>query len=239
MSFIDKAVNSRAEVLQDPLVFDSLLIWLEANGADQIPDAATAFVTIQDSSGNQLIARTAAVINGSQLSYTQNWSKATFPTDTDYIAIWEWQVSGVKLTQRQFFDVVVTKLGVLIDDSDLLTEYPNLLIHMKAVGETTLEKPITRAWAKLLERIRGTGNRPSLILEPERLMLVGTELALALACKMLVKNKDDLWYTRYKDHMKSYEELFTGLGTMKYDKNEDAVVDQDDTAEPALRRWHV
>lgn len=248
MGYTEEGIDQRSEILLaggNPaiLVEDSLVFWLKENGKLLVPDDASAFVTILDPSGTQLVARTAADQDGSQLSYTRTFNMTgtapNFTAAEDYVALWEWTINGTAFTDRQFFDCVRTKLPCPLDDSNLMVEYPNLLLHFKALKEDDLTKPIKLAWSTILDRIRAGGNRPSLILDRARLTNPAIQLALAFASGMLARESGDIWADRETKHFKRFEELFNGLGTLKYDKNEDGVVEEKEETRVNRREWFV
>lgn len=223
MAYVAEGIDQRAEVLQDAAA-DSLVFYPKHDGA---PDAApsSAFVTVVDPSGRELVPRTAATITGSKLSFTQAWPKATYPLDEEYIALWEWTVGGIVYSDRQYFDVVKNKLPCLIDTSDLQEVYPNLLNQLKAIGEQDASKFIRRAWSELLDAIRSSGRRPSLITDKVRLINPAVHLALSFTCNALAREAMDIWSSRAKAHSKRWNELFGQLGELRYDATEDGVTD--------------
>lgn len=240
MAYVDEGIDQRAEVLSAGV--DSLVYYAKKDGAAVTADPASAFVTIYDPTAGEKVARVAATIaaNG-KLSYSRTWELATFPYAEDYCALWEWTVGSVAYSDRQYFDVVRNKLPCLIDESDLLELYPNLVEHMKAVdGATpTLAKFIKRGWSHLLDRIRVGGNRPPLILDRSRLVNPAIHIALHFATAALVREQDDLWDRRQERHMKLYETAVAGLGELRYDHNEDTIAEKEETARPNRRAFNV
>ena len=238
MSYIDQSIDMRAEVLQGAV--DSLVYWAKSNGAPVTVDGGTAFVTVMDCTGSQIVARTAATIaaNG-RLSFSQMWTMAQWQLQEDCIALFEWAVSGVAFADRLYFDVVINKLLCPIDTSDLLEFYPDLESHLAAIGETDTTKFIKRAWSKLLNRIRSGHNRPSLILDKARLIEPAVELTLFLVCRALSRNPDDLWASRKSEHADDYKTAIAGLGELKYDRNEDGLAEQNEVKRINRRKWTV
>lgn len=234
MAYSNEGIDARAEVLLDAT--DTLAYYVKKDGTQVTVDPATAFITILDPSGNEKVARTAAVIAAlGKLSYTRTWTLGTFELWEDYVALWEWQVSSVVFTDRQYFDPVKNKLNCLIDTNDLLDIYPDLVSHLGTIGETDASKPIRAAWSMLMDRIRSGKNRPSLILDKVRLVNPARQLAAHFACESLSKEPDDLWDKRAVKHLKFYEMLYGGLGELKYDRDEDGLAAQSET-KPINRR---
>lgn len=219
--WLNEGEDRKAEVLSGAGV-DSLVYFVKGPDGPQTVDAASAFVTIHDAAGSVKVARTAATISpGGKLSLGQAWPLATFPLAPDYFALWEWQVGGVAAADRQLFDVVKTKLRCPVDSSDLADMYPNLQDHLKAIEVDDASRFVRRAWSQLLDRIEAGGSRPSLILSTHRLINPTLMLALAMTCEALSREPGDVWEGRAVKHLKSYEALFSGLGSLTYDRDED------------------
>lgn len=245
MAYVNEGIDQRVEVLQSTGE-DSLVYWPKANGAAIAPDTVapmapeTNFVTVFDPSGVEKVARTAVEIgDDDQLILTQAWPIATYPLYEDYSALWEFVSDDVSYADRQYFDVVKNKLPCLIDTSDLQEIYPNIANHLGSLGETDASKMVRRAWSVLLDRIRSGGNRPSLILDRARLVNPGLQLAAHFVCSALSRESDDIWDKRQEQHFKLYKELFAGLGTLKYDRDEDALAANSETKELNRRRFGV
>lgn len=232
--YADEGIDARAEVIvvntltNNPPINDTLTFYLKGAGKVITPDAATAFVTILDPLGAVLRARGAAVIStGGRLTLTQQWNESGTPAYAlweDYCALWEWQVSGVPFADRQFFDVVRTKLPCLIDTSDLQELLPTITTHLVAIGEVDCTKFIRRAWSEILDRIRSGANRPSLIMDRSRLVNPAVKLAMAKTCFALTRAPADIWDKRKDTFTKEYEVAWAGLGELKYDIDEDGRV---------------
>lgn len=236
MSYVNEGVDSKAEVLSGD-VTDSLVYWCKENGAPLTPTPASAFVTILDSGGAEKVARTAATITSTKLVLAQAWPTNSYPLEEDYIAVWEFASGGVSYADRTTFDVVRTKLPVLIDTSDLEELYPNLLKHLAAIEETDASKFIRRAWSFMLDRIRAGGSRPSLILDRARLVNPGIQLACCLAMDALCRQPGDVFDLRARRHEKNFESLFQGLGSLTYDKDEDGTADNEPRRVNRSRGW--
>lgn len=234
MSYVNEGVDSKPEVLS-ATVADSLSYWVKADGAPAVP--TTPFVTILDPNGTEKVARTAATITGSKLSLSRTWDLATFPLAEDYIAVWEWTVGAVSYADRTTFDVVKTKLPLLIDTSDVEELYPNISKHLVAVGETDCTKFVRRAWSLILDRIRAGGSRASLIMDRDRLKNPAIQLAAALVNDALCRNPGDVFDQRARRHEKNFEALFAGLGSLTYDKDEDGLSDETPQRVNRVRAW--
>lgn len=243
MAYANEGTDVRAEVKQGTDA-DSLVYYAKDNGVPVTVDPGTAFVTIKDTGSADLVARTAATIAaGGKLSRSQTWPEATYPLLEDYQAVWEWQVGGIPFSDVQFFDVVRNKLPIMIDTSDLQEFYPNLDKHLNAIEETDASKAIRTAWNTMLDRIRTSGARPSLIVDRARLVMPAKHLAMANVARMLCRKEGDIWDKRADHHDKQFEILFGGLGSLRYDINENGVVDKEgdrvEKARPSTRRMGV
>lgn len=240
MAFNAEGIDQRPEILYGAAA-DSLVYWPKKDGAVQAVDALSAFVTIFNPSAAQLVARVAATINGNgSLSYSRAWDVATYLLGQDYAVLWEYTSATVAVADRTYFDIVRNKLPCLIDESDLLELYPNLVEHLKAVEPVPdLSKYIRRAWSMMLDRIRSGQNRPSLILDRARLVNPAIHLSLHFACMALARDVDDIWDKRQAGHLKMFETIYAGLGELKYDINEDTVADQEESKRINRRKWTV
>lgn len=224
MSYLDEGIDQRPEILFGAAA-DSLVYYAKKDGAAQSIDANSAYVTIRDPGGTQKVARTqvGVTISGGALIFAQAWSSSTYELWEDFQAVWEWTVGGVSYTDRQFFDVVRNKLPCLIDESDLLEQYPDAEEHLLSLKITDASRFIKRAWSRVLDRIRSGKNRPSLILDRSRLVNPALELATAFMCRALMKESGDIWAERMKEHFAEYRELVAGLGDLKYDIDQDGL----------------
>lgn len=247
MSFVDQGIDQRPEVLQaggpggaPATIQDSLVYYVKANGASQTVDPNSAFVTLMDNGGAVVVARTAAAIaaNG-KLSLTKTWDAASWTLQEDCIAAWEWTVGGTAGADKQYFDVVLNKLICPIEVSHLLESYPDLEQHLLAIGENDPTKFIKRAWSKFLVRIRSGHNRPSLILERDRLFDAVSELTLFLICRALSRTADDVWERRKTEHEEDYKAAVAALGELKYDRNEDGLAEQNEVKRINRRKFTV
>lgn len=236
MSYLNEGIDSKAEVLSGD-VADSLVYWCKQDGAPIVPTPSSAFVTVLDGANAVKVARTLATIVGSKLVLSQTWPTATFPLAEDYIAVWEFASGGVSYADRTSFDVVRTKLPVLIDTSDLEELYPNLAKHLVSISETDASKFIRRAWSFMLDRVRAGGSRPSLIIDRARLVNPGIQLAACLTMDALCRQPGDVFDLRARRHEKNFEALFQGLGSLSYDKDEDGVADAEPRRVNRTRGW--
>jgi hypothetical protein len=235
MSYANEGIDQRAEVAQG--LTDSVGYYVKAAGV--LPSiGASAFVTILDPGGTEKVARTAATITGNLLSLSQSWTG--YSLEEDFVAVWEWTVGGIWFADRQYFDVVKTKLPCLVDTSDLEEFYPNLQNHLKALEENTdAGKFIRRAWSHLMDRLRSGKNRPSLVLDRARLVNPGIQIALWFASEALTRETDDVWDKRAAKHEKRYEALMAGLGELKYDADEDGLASNNETKRVNRRNFQT
>lgn len=229
-SYTDEGIDSRAEI-QYGATSDTLTYFAKANGAPQSIDALSAFVTILDPGGSTKVprAQTGIVITaGGKLTFTQAWASATYELWEDFVAVWEWTVGSVPHVDRQFFDVVRNKMQCLIDESDILEQYPDAQQHLLSLGVANTSRFIKRAWSVLLDRIRSGKSRPSLILDRTRLINPAIEGATARMCRALSKETGDIWHERMIHHFREYNSLIAGLGDLKYDRDEDGLAADND-----------
>lgn len=235
-NYVNEGIDQRFEVLVDTA--DSLVYWPRVDGLRVTPTSGT--FTVESPSASVLAGPTAFVVGANgQLPISQAWPEARYPIGEDYQTLVTYVVAGVTYSDRIYFDVVRTKLLCLIDDDMLQGVYPDIENHLLGIGETNTAKFIRRGWSQLLDRIRAGGNRPSLILDKQRLINPGIERALQLACFALSKDPADLWDMRAQAHEKRYEEFMKGLGQLRYDLNEDAQADRSEETRVVRRRFSV
>lgn len=227
-------LDGKAEVQAGAV--DVLRFWPKYDGAPAMLDSGSGFVTILDPSGGVKVARAACTVDtqNSVLSVSRTWNEVI---DEDYIAVWEWTVNAVVFSERDMFDIVKVKLPCMIDTTDLEDFYPDIRQHLNAIAEVDASRFARRAWSMLLDRIRSSGHRPSLVIDRARLVNVGLQCMAALTCNALSRSPGDIWDLRAAGHAKSYEALFSGLGQLKYDRDEDGVSDDVPARVNRIRAW--
>lgn len=243
MAYVDLGIDQRPEVLLNKE--DTLQLIVKRNGKLVPLDNVDATVTIMRPTGEVIVAETAAdmarVADG-MLRYTRTWNEENdlkFELWEDYIAEWKYKVNGSISYDTIFFDVVRMKLPCLIDVNNMLDFYPDLVEHLLAIGESDADKFCRRAWSLMLDRIRSGHNRPSLILDRSRLVNPAVQKALELACDALTKDITDIWTARAAKHLARYNELRSGLGELKYDRDEDGRAGEDDVKRINRRKMTV
>ncbi len=236
MSYIERPADVRAEVLQGAT--ESLVFRPRLDGDPETPDSA--FVTVLDQNGGVKVARASVApeADGS-LVLTRAWDTSTYPLGEDYCLLWEFTVGSTTTTERQFFDVVKTKLQCPIDTNDLLEDYPTLEQTLKQLQNPDAARFIRRAWSRICGRIRSKGRRPSLILDSQRLANVTLELSLYAICRAVSKEAGDIWSQRMEAHEKNYEVEWNSLGELRYDDDEDGVASTDEKRNVSLPRFFV
>lgn len=218
MTYAFEDYDQKPEVQKN--LSDTLTYYPKRDGAPSTVVAASAYVTILDPGGTEVVARTAATIASNKLTLTRTWDEEL---SEDYIAVWEWQEGTTTYGDRQTFDVVLTKLPNPLDTSKLQELYPDITSHLAAIGEPDATKFARRAWSMILDRIRSGGNRPALVMDRRRLINPALQLMAALVANTLSKVPGDLWDARASAHMRSYQAFYAGLGTLKYDRDEEGL----------------
>lgn len=239
MAYTAKGIDQRAEVAQHATVQDTLEFWPLVDGAPVVPSAGS--LTVYGPGGAVVVARAAATVGGTsgRMSLTQAWTAGAYPLDEDYHALWEFTVGSATYMERQYFDVVLAKLSCPVETNDLLEVYPNIDKMLVAVGVSDASRPVKRAWAWVLSKIRGTGLRPSLVLDRSRLHEPTLERALYYACDSLMRQPDDLWERRALRHEKDADAALASIGELKYDEDEDGVADEGEQVNPTRPRFYV
>lgn len=232
-------IQARAEVLSGAA--DTLAYWPAVEGFGVLPTAA--FVTVYNPNGGEVVARTEVTPESTgRLALSRTWDTSSSPIDVEYFAVWEFTTpDGLSHADRQSFDVVKSKLPILLKAAHLLARYPNLRKHLESLQNAlaTPEHFARMGWEDLLERVRATGKRPSLIMERERLIAPARELALSHASGALVKSAGDVWDSRAKAHLEHFSALFGGLGELAYDVDEDNTTGEDEKRNVVIRDWSV
>jgi hypothetical protein len=255
--FTDEGSQQRAEVL-----------WAETVGATGLLDTLRYFprrdgvlfndprftlvkggYTIRDPGGKQLDQDMS--FDGSILLKPQGcfeiykaWDSNTYQLFEDYIV--DWQVRFVDalsgetfFNDRQFFDVVRTKLYCTVDDNNLQSYYPDLPLAIQALGVTDTKRWINLAWSQILERVRSGGHRPSLVVDNSRFFNPALHLSLSLVADALSREPDDLWGKRADKHSKRYDEAWNGMGQLKYDYKQIGLADPAEVARINRRGFSV
>lgn len=242
MAYVNEGIDQRAEVLSNKQ--DTLVVFVKHDGKLAILNASENYIRIVSPTGGELVPRThvpgAGAATG-KLTHSRTWEENTFPLDEDYIAEWEYQLAGDPTVryETQFFDVVRMKLPCMIDANNLANFYPDIVSHLTAIGETEPDKFCRTAWSLMLDNLRSKRARPSLILDKARLVNPATQKALELACRALSREVSDVWADRAKVASDLFNGLMSGLGELRYDKDQNGLAAPNEKRRINIRRWTV
>ena len=205
---------------------DALVFWALVDGLPVKPTSAT--VEIHDPSGGILVASAAVTPDDSpvgRLALSQAWPVGTYPIGEDYAALWTFTVNSIVYSERVFFDVVRSRLPILVHPKLMTDLQPNLADHLRGIGldgnEDDLRVFAIHGHAHLCDRLRKGGWRPSLVTDRRRLVSAALQYALHFANAAIAKTPDDLFDKRATNAMKLAGEVFDGLGMLRIDKDQD------------------
>ena len=167
-----------------------------------------AFFTLNDPSGNPVIARTAVSIIANVATYTiaANELPASLELSEGYVQIWELTIGGHNYTFRKPTAISLSSLYPVISDLDLESEYSDLAsIRPSSLG-TTYQKYIDESWIQLIQRIRDMGNMEYLIMSPQSLRSAHKNLTFYLIWKDM--DSSGLAEGRYLDLAREHRKQF-------------------------------
>ena len=209
----DVLERSRSYVVDLPIYRDNDLV-----------SPTGAFFTLNDPTGNPVIARTAVSIIANVATYTIGASELpdSLELSEGYVQIWELTINSHAYTFRKPTAISLSSLYPVISDLDLESEYSDLAnIRPSSLG-TTYQKYIDESWIQLIQRIRDMGNMEYLIMSPQSLRSAHKNLTFYLIWKDM--DSSGLGEGRYlslaQEHRKQFEFDFRRL-TFNYDLNKD------------------
>lgn len=172
------------------------------------------------------------------------WDGTSYLLAEDYIVDWQVRFTDANSSEgfyneRQFFDVVRTKLQCMVDHKQLVELFPDLTQQLASIGATDSVAWIRSAWSEVLDRIRSGGHRPSLIMDGTRLRAPTLHLAVSKVADALTREANDVWYGRADVHMKRYEQAWNALGQLKYDFQQTGLASPLETSRVGRRRFRV
>lgn len=84
-------------------------------------------------------------------------------------------------------------------------------------------REIGRAFEKIEERLKNTGRRPHLVLDPEDLRETHIYASVAEVCKGMITESDGLWWKLWKEYEKKTDDAFNAMN-FKYDATGDGFI---------------
>lgn len=191
---------------------------------NDIVSPTSAYFTLKDPVGGDVISRTAVSIVANVATYTIAASElpASLDLSEGYVQIWELTIGGHNYTFRKPTAISLSSLYPVISDLDLESEYSDLAsIRPSSLGDS-YQKYIDESWIQLIQRIRDMGNMEYLIMSPQSLRSAHKNLTFYLIWKDM--DSSGLGEGRYLDlareHRKQFEFDFKRL-TFNYDLNRD------------------
>lgn len=201
------------------------------NGEPQTMSTVT--VSVYRPSGSEMptpiAAESVTQDPGTMLCKVSLTSVNTAVRDEGYYAVWRWSdQQGVAFKRRQAFDIVRQRLYPVITEDDLKAYVPNLDRLLPSVAGTKLQTSwqpqLDAAFRALQERLLANGNRPHLILDPERLRLAHTLKALVLIADVLdTHSAGDTWAAKRETWSADYEAHWKAL-RFEYDYTDDGTI---------------
>jgi hypothetical protein len=213
-------------------------------GKEVDPTGGTAAITVyKPDAATKLVDAAAMTISGKLLNYNFNTSGGSWTLGENYVAELALTVGGKTYQRRFIFDVVKTRLEMLISGDHFPPEYK------PAIGESDFSRILQQSFAELNRAVRRRAHqdaennpkrvRPALILDSENFSDAHLSLAAAMVCREAMRDPQDRWGFLYEKHIADYEkQLQEALDSMIYDEDEDAAADalESEIGKPALMR---
>lgn len=203
-------------------------------GIQLIP--SSALITIKDPDGSAQVTDQSMAIESGVGTMTY-----TFPA-ANTIELWEnaiiqvvYTVSSVDYKLIRLFDVVLNRLTPAITDDDLKNHFPDLADELWE-NVTTYNKQILEAFREVKRDLKNKGRRPVMLIDGSQLREIHITKTFEIIFKSFFKTTDDMWYLLYKEMQLNYSTQFDAL-IIKYDENEDGVIDSDEKERRAGSNW--
>ena len=161
--------------------------------------------------------------------------------DEGYYAMWGWTGADSEIyKRRQTFDVVRQRLYPVVSEDDLRAYIPNLDALVPSVGGTKLQETwqpqMDAGFRALQERLLASGNRPHLVIDPERLRLAHTLKSLVLIADVLnTHSAGETWLAKSEMWRRDFEEHWKDL-RFAYDYTDDGTISGSESTQRARRR---
>jgi len=195
-------------------------------GAQLVPTSAA--ITVKDPDGDEIVTAAAMTIDGNG---TMTYSLAATYTAT----LWEnavievsYVVSSVTYKAVFLFDVVLCQLKPTVVDSDLQNYFPQLADEIWE-HEANYDKQIQEAFRLVKRDVKDKGRRPAMLIDGMQVRELIILKTFELVFFEFAKNQEDIWWKRYEEMKGQYRERFDKL-SIKYDEDEDQVIDEDEKA---------
>lgn len=197
------------------------------NAAIVPPSSAT--YQLLDEDGTEIISASAALISDSRAKYTINASvvPTSMSLSDGLYEIWEVEIDSVFYTFQRPAYLCRRPLYPVISDVDLEASYSDLASLLPSSYTDGWQRYIDEAWIRIIERLRGIGNLPYLITDPQALRSSHLELSLALIWRNMhssLGQSNGRYLDLYTIHIKSYEYAFKQC-SFRYDLSEDGTAD--------------
>jgi len=195
----------------------------------------SAYFSLLDESGEDVVAYTAATIVGTEISYLIPASKipTTIAFSDSYLILWKVLISGTEYIFRRSCAIARSKLFPVINDPDLEAHYSDIA-SIRPSSMSSYQSYITEAFIQIIQRLRDNGNFEYLIIDNQSLRSIHLDLTFYLIWKDM--DSSGLGEARYlalaQEHRRSYDAGFKRL-KLRYDLLEDGVASDPDGGRPA------
>lgn len=196
-------------------------------GTQLVPSSAT--ITVKDPDGDEQVGDAAMVV---AVAGTMTYSLSSTYT----AALWEnaiieieYVISTVTYKAVFFFDVVLNKLKCDVTDADLLNYEPDFAAE-EWPSQDDYDPQIQEAFLDVKQDIKNKGKRPSLLIDGRQLRKTIIFKTLEIIFMAFAKSTEDVNWEKYLKYKTAYETQFAAL-VIKYDEDEDALIDEDEKAQ--------
>lgn len=191
------------------------------------PSAAT--YTLYSPTGQELASPTAAIVSG--VATVTVPSTAVDSLDEGYRELWTLTIDGEDHTKYRDAAVCRSPLQCPISQLDLEALYPTLTQNLGTMA-TSFQTFIDQAWAKILRKMRSSGDMPYIVVQASSLYDSAQHLALHLAHRWWYGQSGGEHFLAQADYHWSQYEQEWGAVSFEVDRDQDGVSDDRDRVSP-------
>jgi hypothetical protein len=218
----------RVEILTEDQAVKALPYPIEVKsyegGTQLVP--SSAFITVKDPEGTAQVEDQAMAIDANgTMTYTLPAEKTSKLWENAIIEI-SYVLSPITYKAVFHFDVVLCQIKPTVVDADLKNYFPQLAEEIWA-SETNYDKQIQEAFKIIKRDIKDKGRRPAMLIDGMQVRELLITKSFELIFFEFAKSEEDIWWKRYEEMKDRYRERFDKL-TIKYDRDEDMLIDEDE-----------
>jgi hypothetical protein len=201
------------------------------DGSQEVPTEAT--VTVKDQGGTKIAEDKEMTIDDEgTLTYTLEAAKVSDLFEDGVIEIEYTTDDDAKHKMVRLFDMVLNSLTCSVTDDDLKSYMPKIASFLWS-GETCYDKQIEEAFRLIKRDIKDKGRRPHMLLDGEQIreLIIIKSFVLIFGAFFKERSDEDRWWVLYEEFKERYESRFSKL-VIKYDEDEDGLIDSEETGKP-------